>query len=71
MDWIKRLFEDADGVPDDARIAAFLMVLAFCGNSITSVWLTTAHAFDAQQFGIGAGAISAGLGGWFGFRKGN
>jgi hypothetical protein len=48
MDWIKRLFEDADGVPDDARIAAFLMVLAFCGNSITSVWLTTAHAFDAR-----------------------
>lgn len=69
MNWIKRLFEDADGVPDDARIAAFLIVLTFCCNSIASVTLGNEHAFDASEFGVGAGALAAGIGVWFGQRK--
>ena len=71
LDWIKKLFADANGVPDDARIAAFLLVLSFIGNSITGVVMSTSHAFDAQAFGIGAGALAAGIGVWFGARKGN
>ena len=59
LDWIKKLFADANGVPDDARIAAFLLVLSFIGNSITGVVMSTSHAFDAQAFGIGAGAQSS------------
>src|SRR5512135_93360 len=69
MNWINKLFCDANGVPDDARVAAFLLVLAFIGNSIYAT--VTGHTFDAQQFGVGSGALAAGIGGWFGFRKAN
>jgi len=69
--WIARCFEDANGVPDEARVAAFLMVLAFITNSVVSVVMNPAHTFDAQQFGIGAGALAAGVGVWFGQRKDN
>lgn len=71
MIWLRKIFEDAAGVPDDARIAAFLLVLAFIANSATAVIMSETHTFDAQQFGIGAGALAAGLGAWFGIRKEN
>ena len=71
MIWLRRIFEDKDGVPDDARIAAFLLVLSFIGDSAASVIMSVSHAFDAQQFGIGAGALAAGVGVWFGQRKEN
>lgn len=71
IDWIKRMFSDASGEPDDARVAAFMMVVSFIGNSITGVIMSQSHAFDAQQFGIGAGALAAGIGVWFGQRKDN
>lgn len=69
MNWIKRLFEDANGVPDDARVNAFLLVVGFIGSSLWSVY--AGHEFKAQDWGIGAGALAAGIGGWFGLRKGN
>ncbi|HEY7985324.1 MAG TPA: hypothetical protein VIE17_00215 [Methylophilaceae bacterium] len=69
--WLNRAFSDATGEPDDARIAAFMMVLTFLGNSIVSVVLNEHHIFDAQAFGIGAGALAGGVGVWFGARKGN
>ncbi len=71
LNWLNRVFSDADGEPDDARIAAFMMVLTFLGNSIASVVLNEHHVFDAQAFGIGAGAIAGGVGVWFGARMGN
>ncbi len=70
-DWIKKAFEDCQGVPDDARVSAFLLVVAFIGNTITAVIMNPAHVFNAQDFGIGAGALAAGIGAWFGIRKGN
>lgn len=69
--WVKMMFSDANGNPDDARVAAFMMVIAFIGNSIAGVVMSQSHMFDAQQFGIGAGALAAGIGVWFGQRKGN
>jgi len=69
LDWLNRAFSDANGEPDDARIAAFMMVLTFLGNSIASVALNPHHLFDPQAFGIGAGAIAGGVGVWFGARK--
>lgn len=68
MSWIGRMFSDDAGVPDDARVAAFLIVLTFAGNSVYAVVMSTTHAFDAQQFGIGVGAMAAGIGLWFGQR---
>ena len=68
MNWINRMFSDADGIPDDARVSAVMIVLAFVGNSIFAVVMSSTHGFDAQQFGIGVGAMAAGLGLWFGQR---
>lgn len=69
--WIAGVFEDAKGVPDEARIGAMLLIVAFCGNSVAAVVMSSTHAFDAQTFGIGAGALAAGLGAWLGLRKDN
>jgi len=69
--WLARLFSDASGEPDDARLAAFLIVLAFIFNTVYAVVAGKDHTFDAQQFGIGAGALAAGIGMWFGQRKAN
>ena len=68
MNWINRMFSDPNGIPDDARVSAFMIVLAFVGNSIFAVVMSSTHGFDAQQFGIGVGAMAAGLGLWFGQR---
>lgn len=71
INWIARVFEDANGVPDEARIGAGALIATFCGAAITSVVMNPAHTFDAQTFGIGAGALAAGLGAWLGLRKDN
>lgn len=70
MHWLVRLFEDANGVPDEARVMACLMVLGYLGNSAWAV-IGNHQPFDAQQWGIGAGALAAGIGAWFGIRKDN
>lgn len=67
--WIARMFEDASGVPDDARVGAFVMVLGFVGSSVWSV--AVGNEFKPQDWGIGAGALLAGVGGLFGLRKDN
>jgi len=69
MNWLKSLFADANGIPDDARLAAFLLVLSYIANSIVAIVMSHEHLFNAQEFGIGAGALSAGIGVWFGQRK--
>jgi hypothetical protein len=71
MNWLNKMFCDEQGIPDDARVSAFIIVLAFVGNSIFAVIMSISHAFDAQQFGIGVGAMAAGIGVWFGARKNN
>jgi len=64
------MLADPSGVPDDARVAAFMIVLTYIAVTFYNVGIEH-HAFDYQQFGIGAGAMSAGIGTWFGVRKGN
>ena len=67
--FLKSGFTTAQGELDDARVGAFLLVLTFIGNSI---WMVGhSHQFDPQTFGIGAGALCAGVGAWFGIRKDN
>jgi hypothetical protein len=67
--WLTELFGDANGVPDDARISAFIMVLTYCITTAYNVAIEH-HNFDMQSFGIGAGALAAGVGVWFGQRGG-
>lgn len=64
--WIRRLFEDANGIPDEARVHASILVWLF-------VYLTVRHtgAFTFQDWGTGCGLLMAGIGAWFGFRKAN
>lgn len=69
--WLHRLLSDVSGIPDEARLAALVMILTFCGNSVVSVVLSETHAFDMQAFGVGAGVLATGLGAWFGLRKDN
>lgn len=70
IDWINRMLADPSGIPDDARVAGFLIVLGYIGIAVYNVAIEH-HPFDMQQYGIGAGAMSAGIGVWFGVRKGN
>jgi hypothetical protein len=71
ISFIREMFSDPKGLLDDARVAAFIIVLTFCGNSVISVVMNSTHIFAAQDFGIGAGALVAGIGILFGQRKDN
>lgn len=68
--WAAALFADEAGVPDDARVAAFLLIAGYVALGLWSV-IVNHQAMDFQQYGIGAGALTAGVGGWFGLRKNN
>ena len=69
MNWLKSMFSDSSGAVDDARIAAFMMVVSFIGNSAFALY--KGQPWNPQEFGLGAGALAAGVGVWFGQRKGN
>lgn len=65
--YVALLVADSNGVPDDARVCAMFVVLSYCALTAYSV-IVAGQAFDAQQFGIGACALAAGVGGWFRLR---
>jgi hypothetical protein len=52
--WLSKLLADPAGLPDEARVSAMLLVLAFIGLAGWNV-IVLRHAFDMQQFGVGAG----------------
>lgn len=60
MNFLKQMFTDKDGVWDDGRIAAFMLMLAFVFNSLHALFLE--QVWNPQEYGIGAGALVAGLG---------
>ena len=68
--WISKMLSDPQGVPDDGRVAALLMVLAYIALASWNV-IALHHRFDMLQFGGGAGTLSGGIGAWLGLRKGN
>ncbi len=70
INWIKQLFQAPDGLPDDGRVAAFMLVLSYIVYAGWSV-IYQGKAFDPQQYGVGIGAMLAGTGVLFGQRKGN
>jgi hypothetical protein len=69
IQFLRSGFTTKEGELDDARVSAFLLVLTFICNTCYQTY--NGHAFDMQNFGIGAGALTAGLGAWFGIRKDN
>ena len=68
--WISKMLSDPAGLPDDSRVAAMLLVLAYIALSAWSV-IDQGHAFSMVQFGAGAGTLAGGIGAWLGLRKGN
>lgn len=60
MNFIRQMFTDKDGIADDGRIAAFVLMLTYVGCSVYAVHL--GQPWHPQDFGIGAGALVAGLG---------
>ena len=61
--WLARVLADSDNIPDEARLGALLLVLAYI---FLAVWDLVAlhHAFVPWSFGTGAGALVTGIGGW-------
>ena len=67
MNWLIKGFTCQDGSMDDGRVAAFLLVLTFIGNSIFAIY--KGQVWEPNNYGIGAGALVAGIGVLFGQRK--
>ena len=64
LEWLKGLLSDTDGVPDEARVIAVLVVLVYLGLAVWNV--SHEHRpFDYAAFGQGIGYTSAGIGAWF------
>jgi len=71
FEWVKKGLSDDVGAMDEARVGAMITVLTFLGCAVTSVIMNEHHDFKMQDFGMGFGAMAAGIGGWFGFRGKN
>jgi FtsH-binding integral membrane protein len=71
IEWAKKGLSDDVGNMDEARVSAMVTVLTFLGCAIASVVMSETHEFKMQDFGIGFGAMAAGIGGWLGFRGKN
>ncbi len=69
MAWLKGLLGDPNGIPDDGRLAALIIVLGYVGNSAFALY--KGQPWNPQDYGVGAGAIMAGAGGLFKLRGGN
>ena len=70
MNWLKQLFSDPAGIPDDGRIGAMAAIFTGLGLAIYAV--VHAHqVFDMQAYGIGIGALMAGIGGMLKLRGSN
>lgn len=67
--WIKGGLSYSDGTMDDGAVAAMATVFAYLAIAAYSVHASEHHIFNMQEFGIGAGAIFAGVGVLFGTRK--
>ena len=69
-------FTTDKGELDDARVAAFFLVVSYIFLGVYGICHTPIKDLAAlgafmQSYGVGGAALAAGIGGWFGFRKSN
>ena len=74
--FIKSGFTTDKGDLDDARFAAFMLVVSFIVISVYGLCNTQVITLPElgsflKDFGIGAAAMAGGIGCWFGLRKDN
>ena len=62
--WIRRMFSDASGIPDEARVVGVALGILLAYLAISQRW-------DAQSFAVGIGAYAASIGGWLRLRGNN
>lgn len=67
VQWIRGGLSYSDGTMDTEVMLAVWSVLVFTGTTVLSVW--KGQHWDAQAFGIGAGALFGGLSAVLKFRK--
>ena len=72
-DFIKTGFTTTTGDLDDARVNATLLIFTYIGMGIYGIAIVQSKdiAGFVQSWGIGAAALTGGIGAWFGFRKDN
>lgn len=58
--WLKDLLTDANGDADETVLYAFLGIMTFVWMQVYDV-IYLKHAFNPQGFGVGMGAILAGV----------
>ena len=59
--WLLDLFRDANNDSDETVLYALTGILTFNALAIYSVVMSPTHAFDMQAYGVGFGAILAGI----------
>ena len=67
LNWLKLVFSDPNGVPDDARITAMCAVFTALGLAIYAI-VVKGQVFEMQAYGVGIGALYAGVGASFKLR---
>ena len=66
--WLKDLFRDANNDSDETVVYAVLGILTYNGLAIYDV-VALAHPFNAQNFGIGFGALLTGIFAGYGIKS--
>ena len=65
--WWARAFEDANGIPDDARVIGAVICVWFM--VLTTAMCIALRWYDPLRVGGGIAAVTGGIAAWFGFRK--
>lgn len=68
MTWLRDLFTDANGDADETVVYAISGISVFLWLQIYDV-VVLQHAFSAQGFGVGFGAITAGIFAGYGLKS--
>ena len=63
-EWLRSLVTNAQGIVDEARISAILIVITFIGMVLVDI-LGHGNKFDMQAYGLGSAAMAGGIGAWF------
>lgn len=60
MGWLNRLFSDPQGIPDDARVWSFALVVSFIWLEFANVYVLK-QPFDSIHFATATGILATSL----------